>query len=157
MQLSFAPNDTDYDEDTRKWWHKPENIMSHNTLIADANCANEKEMMHVFYAHWGRIIADFPGIRLMSDCVTFDVAYLWERLRLHVDPLMPPLTMQNGVFVNTFDAGTLEKLAVIKYGQEAIDKIYATTPMKHTHLPLEDAVNTLYMAGGIAVLLGLFL
>ena len=159
LQLSFAPAASDYDADTHAWWHRPENIDSHDFLIAQANCKDERDMLRQFWDYWRRVTTEYPGIVVVSDCVAFDVGYLHTRALTLLDPLALPLTHQpqaDGTtrFVNTFDAGTLEKLARAKCGQPAIDAIYEIAPVKHTHKPLDDAINTLYMMEGCARLLG---
>lgn len=158
LQLSFKPSVAD----TRAWWHRPENVKSLDYLVENANCIDERDMLRQFWDYWRRVTTEWPGIVVVSDCVAFDVGYLHARALMLLDPAALPLTHQpqaDGTtrFVNTFDAGTMEKLARSKYGQPAIDAIHEAAPVKHTHLPLEDATNTLYMMEGCAKLLGVSL
>lgn len=152
LRLSFPPAANQYDASTREFWDK-KNQQVLTELSVNANCVDEQDLMGKFWTHWNMIVREYPGITVVSDCQAFDIGYLLERVRRFVDPLAPMMTMQplsDGTyrFVNTYDAGTLEKNTRAMFGQAVIDAIYEAAPVKHTHDPLDDAINTLYMMHG---------
>jgi hypothetical protein len=157
-RLSFAPAANQFDASTREFWNKNQGVL--DELSMNANCVDEQDLMRTFWDHWNKVVQAFPGITVVSDCQAFDVGYLLERVHRFAYPLAPMMTLQplpgdgNYRFVNTYDAGTLEKNTRAVFGQAAIDKIYEAAPVKHTHDPLEDAINTLYMMEGCSRLSG---